>query len=1065
MDKVPLIPLKQIFSAGREIISAKNQEEVIDALFNCVTSGDKLDEITIYSIDRTRPSTLVQTRYWRSGSLDYLPKNALISLHHLSEAYHMPTDSILFLESIAADKRLPEYLRDTAIACNLDSTVIIPIKYQHVQFGYLQLTSSSLELFKNADLNSLFMLCDQVGLVYWQLKLENERETLDQLNHALNHAVTQEDAAEAVVLYLAQYAQVQNCRLFLLDSGTNKSKLLIEHIPTFSDWAFFAGNDDPLIKQFSRSQEPIIIYKDAPGSFQMVADRYLAPFNYRTSLIVPIFNQLTLNGFIILDSEQSNYLFNPDLINFTRTIAKRFEIRYENLLLYDEAFNRAQELIQLNQIGEKLSSTLDTKILAEIVCHSTQQLIPAPIFLLAMVSMDEKKIDPILFSSKGGETFTPNSQKAAGYSAILAQIQSQETTICWKQDPLLKELIDVWGQSKSKRPISGAFAPIIQSGFGEGFIALLSYDSEIYQPDDIQVLRAIANQTGLCLSNSALLKKSENHVSELRALFNVTQALANGISADERISNSLRTLHLSLEKSDVSLILMDNEFSLETVAHHKSEENGSSNPDAIYESRITRALTNDAPPLSLSESQFIDLTYNEVKTGSNQIIVPFSLSSGETGGLVVQNLSTNINTEQNLRLLQTLSVSFAATLENGRLFEQLEEANEQLRELDRLKTQFLANMSHELRTPLNSIIGFSKILLRGMVGPISPEQEADINSIYQSGEHLLRLINDILDLTKLDAGKMQMEFEPVDVVELGTKALNTTRALIREEYVSLELNVADQFPHIEADPLRIRQILLNLLSNAAKFTIQGKISLQLKRDPSDGNLIELSVTDTGTGIDPKDLPKLFELFEQGKQARTTGAAGTGLGLPIVKELIQLHNGTISVDSIIDKGTTVTVKLPISQPDPPPVVEEDESENLSSEKLLIPKKKKKKSGKHPAILIVDDEPAVLTLYQRYLGEQPNELICAINGLEALTHMRNRAKEIGLVLLDIHMPGLTGWEVLAEMRQTPELTDIPVAICSLDIDAERAYESGAQMVLAKPIISEDLTRVLDLAAAKN
>ncbi|MEM7802398.1 MAG: ATP-binding protein, partial [Chloroflexota bacterium] len=553
------------------------------------------------------------------------------------------------------------------------------------------------------------------------------------------------------------------------------------------------------------------------------------------------------------------------------------------------------------------------------------------------------------------------------------------------------------------------------------------------------------------------------------------QAMANGISAEERITNSLRTLHLSLDQSKVALILLDKENRVESISH-----NGFSNSDLDYliEVLVQESMT-DTPNLVERRIRVNGKHPNGWPIGEQyQIVVPFHLSSGERGGLILEHGDDEIINEQTLRLLQTLSVSFAATLENGQLFEQIEAANERLRELDRLKTQFLANMSHELRTPLNSIIGFSKLILRGIDGPITEAQEDDLTSIYYSGQHLLKLINDILDLTKLEAGKMPMSFESVDLVPIAEGTFVTTRGLIREEFVKLILDVADDLPQIEADPLRIKQIILNLLSNAAKFTATGSITLKLEKDTIFDDHVVISVQDTGTGIATDDLPKLFELFEQGRHARMIGASGTGLGLPIVKELVQLHHGSIDVKSALDKGTTFFVTLPVSQPEaivdeladlPAYTVssanerEEKESFEFSSSPLLpIPTSS---NGDHPAILLVDDEPSVLKLYQRYLSNQPNEIICAVNGIEALTHLKKRSAEIGLVILDIHMPGLNGWDVLAEMRSSEALTHIPVAICSLDVDSTRAMNSGAQMVLHKPIISEDLSRVLSLTNRKS
>ena len=218
-------------------------------------------------------------------------------------------------------------------------------------------------------------------------------------------------------------------------------------------------------------------------------------------------------------------------------------------------------------------------------------------------------------------------------------------------------------------------------------------------------------------------------------------------------------------------------------------------------------------------------------------------------------------------------------------------------------------MSHELRTPLNSIIGFSRVILKGIDGPTTPAQEEDLQSIYTNGQHLLMLINEILDMAKIEAGKMTLNFDTINLHTAVAPAHDTMRSLIDSERVDFVWDVPEDLPEIEADPIRLRQILLNLLSNAAKFTEEGQIRLSAF---AEDETIHLKVEDTGIGIAPEDFNKLFMPFAQADSSNTRTAGGTGLGLPITKWLIEMHQGSINFTSQLNEGTTFHVILPIRQ---------------------------------------------------------------------------------------------------------------------------------------------------------
>ena len=236
-----------------------------------------------------------------------------------------------------------------------------------------------------------------------------------------------------------------------------------------------------------------------------------------------------------------------------------------------------------------------------------------------------------------------------------------------------------------------------------------------------------------------------------------------------------------------------------------------------------------------------------------------------------------------------------------------------MREVDRVKSQFLANMSHELRTPLNSIIGFSRVILKGIDGPVTETQQQDLTAIYTSGQHLLMLINDILDLSKIEAGKMELAFSDLNLADLINSAMSTAIGLVKDKPIKLIANFSKDLPLVRADATRVRQVVINFLSNAAKFTEQGSITIAAEQtvDPAGKPEVMVTVTDTGPGIAEADRSKLFLPFSQVDDLATRKTGGTGLGLSICRSLIELHGGRIGLlRSKVGEGSTFFFTLPL-----------------------------------------------------------------------------------------------------------------------------------------------------------
>jgi len=392
----------------------------------------------------------------------------------------------------------------------------------------------------------------------------------------------------------------------------------------------------------------------------------------------------------------------------------------------------------------------------------------------------------------------------------------------------------------------------------------------------------------------------------------------------------------------------------------------------------------------------------------------------------------------------------------------LEAANRELalrnREVERatqMKSKFLASMSHELRTPLNAIVGFSDLLSEGNAGDLNPKQKRFVDHIRKGSAHLLQLINDILDLSKIEAGQLEMRCEDFRVKDTLPEVLSTIRPLAMTKNIQMEEDI-DGEGAVYADRVRFKQVLYNLLSNAVKFTPKGgRVSIKCAED---GNFIFVSVTDTGIGIRPEDQALVFEEF---RQVEGSGSAheGTGLGLAITKRLVEQQGGKITLESEPGKGSQFTFTLPLGTSKVAGAVSPTRE---SDRKLPLPETNSQK----PLVLLVDNEPAARELLASYLGSE-YRIAMAESGPEAV----KKAQQLrpNAITLDVLMPGGNGFDTLVELRKAPETAEIPIIIVSIVDQRQVGFALGATDYLVKPVrkpaLLEAMRKYVRLSTAKD
>ena len=383
--------------------------------------------------------------------------------------------------------------------------------------------------------------------------------------------------------------------------------------------------------------------------------------------------------------------------------------------------------------------------------------------------------------------------------------------------------------------------------------------------------------------------------------------------------------------------------------------------------------------------------------------------------------------------------------------QELEERIAALRLADRAKSAFLANMSHELRTPLNAIIGYSEMLLEEGESLDVGEITADLRRIQSAGKHLLALINDILDLSKIEAGKMDLFLETFPTRTLVEDVVATVRPLLDARGNRLEVVLAPTVGTQRADLTKCRQILLNLLSNAGKFTERGVVTLTAEPvTPDDGvPALRFAVTDSGIGMTPEQLEKLFRPFTQADESTTRRFGGTGLGLTITRHFAQMMGGDVTVESTFGQGTTFTVLLP-AEVVVPTRPEEPAQQPATTTRPTTPEREA------PVVLVVDDDPEARRLLVRILSRGGYRVETAADGREAV--VRAKTLRPAAITLDVMMPTMDGWAVLQALKADPALATIPVVMVSLLEQQGLAQSLGATEYLQKPVRRETLLTVV-------
>ncbi len=1103
-----------LYEASRTLGEANEVNDVLDVLVTQMASIEPGDIAIILLDDGTGLTHVARTLFSPAEEMA-LPPSIL------------DTSGAVFIHNVSTDHSLDTLTISELEAIGVLGLAVLPLRSRSREMptGWVVVTYAEPHNFTPEEDRFLTTLTDSAATVldnrYLFISTQEalqEVSILYQASRALTDANGYEDILNAAVNHLVQEDEFNSVYMILLIGRAWDHPMASADVV-----AGWTREDSPLDLRgvnLSAEQFPPWQLLSSP-QLVTIEDAYqeknldemerigITSLDMRSVVIMPLRVANRVIGAIWMGSPVARRFTARDL-RIYRAFAEQTSITMEASRLLEQTERRARQMETSAEVSQIVSSILELDTLLPRIVDLIRDSFGydhVQVFL-----MDREDEYAVLRASTGeagrlllsiGHKLAKGSRSVIG--AVTAEIKpvlaldTGNADVVHKPNPYLPN-------TRSEMAL-----PLVIKGKVVGALDVQSNQPNAFDDEDVTVLTTLAAQLSVAIDNARLFQQAERRASDMSLLFAVTTAAASADTLNQALQNVADDLIDSLGALSVGIYLpatFIDEISEETYTllrptaaagieqplteisdiHVGDPRNAIGSGAANFRSVIINRVSDDPLYLPLNG------------TARSAAIVPLASGAKLIGVLTLEDAETFAYTHETLTLLQTMGGSLSAIIQNAQLLEQVQQTNDQLRELDRIKSEFLANMSHELRTPLNSIIGFSRVILKGIDGPLTEMQEQDLTTIYNSGQHLLNLINDILDQAKIAAGKMELKPDYFDIKPVVEGVRSISIGLVKEKPISIKVEMESGLPKVYGDEFRTRQVLINLISNASKFTYEGTITLSVyryKEEHTERDMVRVDVADTGIGIAEKDMPLLFEAFRQVDSSLTRTAGGTGLGLPISKSLVEMQGGEMLVESELNAGSTFSITIPLepvtvrevdTRPGKAgtgpldtvqiPSVEEienaptnghtpleevnlDDTLRLSrADKAKVKKSAQMRSGKTgPAILppkrqilLVEDNPDRVDQYRRIIQREGFDVFTATFPMEAEA-MASGLRPT-LVILDVNFAEGAGWNILAKLKDRDDTFDIPMIVVTLSSESERAYQMGAYRFLQHPIVPEQL-----------
>jgi signal transduction histidine kinase len=649
----------------------------------------------------------------------------------------------------------------------------------------------------------------------------------------------------------------------------------------------------------------------------------------RSWLGVPLVVQDRTIGLLMLNHLTPAF-YDQDAARVALAFAQHAALAIDNARLYEQTQAKLREQTLLHEMTAAVSSTLDAGRVLRMLAERLVTALDITSTRIVTLS-DEMQTATVVAEHHSGDAdeIEHSSQLRQVYELDAFPVTAQKLR---ERQPLsitAGEAPAEWQEQMQLRAGQGMLLlPLVARDQVTGFVELWdSRSRRRFTEAEVKLAQTLINQAAVAVENARLFAETQRSISELMLLYDIAVSAASTLELDTILQSVVKTLQFRvLEKSSVNVWLLDTtENALRLRAHASDTDHADADASLPLNGNLCSEVVQTGQPVLISDAQQMNQVAEQAGDVRSVLCVPLSLGQRVIGVLQALSPQEGAFSNHDLRLLRTMAGSLAIAIENVRLFNELkrsqgalvmrnqalERANDRLQELDRLKSAFIASVSHELRTPLNSIIGFSEVMMDGLAGDIKPVAREYLGYIHDSGKHLLDLINDILDLSKIQAGRMTLNLDQVDVMAVVEEVRATLAPTISKKQQTFSVEQSEPIPEIIADRLRLKQVFMNLIGNACKFT-QPNGEITVHAALATPATLRIDVADNGPGISLEDQAMIFEEFRQARTIRP--GEGTGMGLAISRRLVELHSGRIWVESELGAGANFTVLLPVAGPE-------------------------------------------------------------------------------------------------------------------------------------------------------
>lgn len=769
-----------------------------------------------------------------------------------------------------------------------------------------------------------------------------------------------------------------------------------------------------------------------------------------------------------------------------RTLEATVNERTEEIRAQAAEISAQKDSIELlSEIGKEITASLDLNTILFKLYERVNQIMDASVFGVGLYRPDKGVIEYSL-AIENGKRYAPYTRSTDDknqfavwcidhrQAILINDVEKESSKYVAKYQHTGHTLDD---GSKALPPASMIYLPLVAQERVLGILTVQSFKTNAYTVRNLSLLENLAAYTTIALDNAnayLVINQREQEVreraAELITINRISQALATQLDKN-RLIQFVGDQVRDLFRAPIAYVALLDRTSMML---HFPYAHGEEAPSRPYGSGLTSQIIRTGEPLLINQ----DMEANRTRLGIEQIGrqtasylgVPIPSGGQVIGVISVQSVEQEGRfTDADQRLLSTVATAVGVAFHNAKLFEEAGRARAAAEQADAAKSSFLSTVSHELRTPLTSVLGFAKIIRRRLeerLFPLIPEQDRKVQQAKQQvienlgivvseGERLTKLIDDVLDLAKIEAGKFTWNMSSLSIKDVIDRAVSATASLFEAKKLQLMRDIDADLPAITGDQDRLIQVVINLISNAVKFTDSGSITCSAHRH---GSELIVSVKDSGIGIAADDQPKVFEKFKQVGDTLTDKPKGTGLGLPICKEIVEYHGGRIWVESEPGHGSTFFFTLPIiAESAPTELRPKRHSIDIESLVRQLRERVPTHEVRDKSVLVVDDDPNIRSLLQQELTEAGYKVRLAEDGRKALTLIREEIP--GLVILDVMMPEMNGFDVAAVLKNDPATMDIPIIILSILEDKERGFRLGVDRYLTKPVDTASLFHEVD------